>query len=68
MNLRQIFIRSKKINPLYHGTFADFILDFLNCREDFIEPQIAFSYKIERSLANYLKRYYKIVGIVPIID
>ena len=40
------------------GTFQDFIKDFSNCREDFIEPQIAFSYKIERSLANYLKRYY----------
>ena len=58
MTLRQIFIRAKKINPSYNGTFADFIKDFSNCREDFIEPQIAFSYKIERSLANYLKRYY----------
>ena len=56
MNLREIYKKALKNN--YKGTFQDFIKDFSNCREDFIEPQIAFSYKIERSLANYLKRYY----------
>tara|TARA_R100000353_G_scaffold24470_1_gene21108 strand:+ start:1147 stop:1302 length:156 start_codon:yes stop_codon:yes gene_type:complete len=35
MTLKQIYFRAKKINPLYKGTFADFILDFLNCRECF---------------------------------
>ena len=63
MNLRQIFIRAKKINPLYNGTFADFIKDFSNCRECFFVSvkewkKYAFTKKIERSLANYLKRYY----------
>ena len=33
----------------------DFIKDFSNCREAFVETQIAYSYKIERSLANYLR-------------
>ena len=32
--------------------------DFSNCREAFVGTQIAYSYKIERSLANYLRIYY----------
>jgi len=56
MTLREIY--KKALNKNYKGTFQDFIKDFSNCREEFIEPQIAFSFKIERSLANYLKRYY----------
>jgi len=63
MNLRQIFIRSKKINPLYHGTFSDFILDFLNCRECFFKSlaeckKFAFTPKIEKALDKYYKKYY----------
>ncbi len=56
MTLRQIY--KKALNKNYKGTFQDFIKDFSNCREEFIELQIAFSFKIERSLAYYLKRYY----------
>ncbi len=63
MNLRQIYVRSKKINPLYHGSFADFILDFLNCRECFFVSvkewkKYAFSDKINKALDKYYKKYY----------
>jgi|TARA_Y100000289_G_C3850335_1_gene113174 hypothetical protein len=56
MTLKQIYKKALKNN--YKGSFQDFIKDFSNCREAFVETQIAFSFKIERSLANYLKRYY----------
>ena len=63
MNLRQIYVRSKKINPLYHGSFAVFILDFLNCRECFFVSvrewkKYAFSVKINKALDKYYKKYY----------
>ena len=56
MTLREIY--KKALKNKYKGSFQDFIKDFSNCREAFIETQIAFSFKIERSLANYLKKYY----------
>jgi len=56
MTLKQIYKKALKNN--YKGSFQDFIKDFSNCREAFVETQIAYSYKIERSLANYLRIYY----------
>ena len=56
MTLRKIYNQSLK--NCYVGNFQSFIKDFSNCREAFTTPQIAFSYKIESSLSNYLKRYY----------
>ena len=56
MTLKQIYKKALKNN--YKGSFKDFIKDFSNCREAFVETQIAYSYKIERSLANYLRIYY----------
>jgi|TARA_R100000231_G_scaffold14983_2_gene16077 hypothetical protein len=63
MTLKQIYFRAKKINPLYKGTFADFILDFLNCRECFFISfkewrEYAFTPKIEKALDKHFKRYY----------
>ncbi len=63
MTLREIFKRSKQINPLYNGKFADFILDFLNCRECFFKSlaeckKFAFTPKIEKALDKYYKKYY----------
>ena len=56
MTLKQIYKKALKNN--YKGSFQDFIKDFSNCREAFVETQIAYSYKIERSLANYLRIHY----------
>ena len=56
MTLKQIYKKALKNN--YKGSFQDFIKDFSNCREAFIDIKIAYSYKIERSLANYLRIYY----------
>ena len=56
MTLKQIYKKALKNN--YKGSFQDFNKDFSNCREAFVETQIAYSYKIERSLANYLRIYY----------
>ena len=56
MTLKQIYKKALKNN--YKGSFYDFIKDFSNCREAFVKTQIAYSYKIERSLANYLRIYY----------
>lgn len=63
MTLKQIYFRAKKINPLYKRTFADFILDFLNCRECFFTSfkewrEYAFTPKIEIALYKYYKKYY----------
>ena len=63
MTLREIFIRAKKINSLYNGTFADFIKDFSNCRECFFVSvkewkKYAFTNKIEKALDKYYKKYY----------
>ena len=56
MTLKQIYKKALKNN--YKGSFQDFIKDFSNCREAFVDIKIAYSYKIERSIANYLRIYY----------
>ena len=63
MTLQDIYKNVKKINPLYNGTFSDFVLDFMNCREDFFETNyLCFKYgyteKIEKQLDFYYRRFY----------
>jgi len=63
MNLKQIYQRSKKINPFYTKSFADFISDFGNCKEDFFKSwqefkKLGINKEIDREWEYYYKKYY----------
>lgn len=68
MNLKQIYQRAKKINPLYTNSFEDFISDFGNCKEDFFKSVREFkkydlNKKINIEWQHYYKKYYNYKGV-----
>tara|TARA_R100000963_G_scaffold1191_1_gene1193 strand:+ start:696 stop:944 length:249 start_codon:yes stop_codon:yes gene_type:complete len=64
MNLKEIYRRAKKINPLYrHVSFADFISDFGNYREGFFvsykEYKKLNTKKLDEEFGKYYTKYYR---------